>query len=124
MTPTHDERNRAILRRTLSMASHLYAFYGLFFGWSLLAVAPKGAGIHGSRAIGTIFLVLATLFAAAGWALWRPRRGAWLLTLVAALGSASLAILDLVGHRHASMAIDGSYALLALALFLQVRPRA
>jgi len=124
MPPTHEERNRAILRLTLSAISHLYALFSAMIGWSLLIADPKGDGLHGSRAIGRISLVLAAFYAAAGWALWKPRRGAWLLTLLAAVGSAALAVLDLLGRRPASLAIDGSYALVALALLLQARPRA
>jgi hypothetical protein len=123
MAQTHDERNRAILRRTLSAVSCLYGVYDFFFGWSLFWIAPKGVGIHGSRAIGWISLVLAALLGLAGWALWKPRRAAGLLTLGAALGSVSLAGLDFLGRRPASGAVDGAYGLLALGLFLLLRRR-
>ena len=125
MTPTHEERNRAILRRTLSAISHLYAlFSGLLMGLSLLTAAPTRPGIHGSRVIGWMSLAHAVLYLAAGGMLWKPRRGAWLATLAAALGSLALAVLDLAGGRLGSIAPDGLYALVALAVFLQARPRA
>jgi hypothetical protein len=123
MAQSHDERNRLILTRTLSAVSLLYAAYDLFFGWSLFLIAPKGEGIHGSRAIGWISLALAALLAGAGGALWKPRRGAWPMTLGAALGTLSLAALDFLGRRPASGAIDGAYGLLALGLFLLLRRR-
>ena len=125
MIPTHEERNRIILGRTLSAISHLYAaFSGLVMGLSLLAAAPTRPGIHGSRAIGWMSLSHGVLYLAAGWMLWRPRRGAWLVTLMAAAGSVALSALDFMGRRLESIPIDGLYAPVALAIFLQVRRRA
>lgn len=122
--PTHEERNALILRKTLSAISHLYGLFSLFVGWSLLALPAERSGIHGSRTIGTISLVHAALYVAAGWTLWRPRRGAWLLALAAALGALALAGLDAAGGRMRSIATDGMYALVAGAIWFQSRPRA
>jgi hypothetical protein len=122
-SPTHEERNAAILRKTLSAISHLYGTFSLFVGWSLLALPPnQEPGIHGSRTIGGLSLGHAALYYGAGWSLWRPRRGAWLVTLVASLGSLALAGLDLAGGRMRSVATDGMYALVAFAVYLQCRP--
>ncbi len=121
--PSHEERNRLTLRRSLSAVSHLYGFFSALVGWSLWMTASRGAGLHGSRFIGTYSLVQAILFVAAGWALWRPRRGAWLLVLAAAASSALLALLDFLGGRMQTLAVDGLYALIALAIGLQARPR-
>lgn len=121
--PTHEERNRFILRRTLSAISHLYAAWSLVVGCSFLALPPRSEGIHGSRTLGKLSLLHAALYLGAGWALWKPRRGAWMLTILAALGAGALATLDLLGRRFQSAPTDGIYALVALAIYLQVRPR-
>jgi hypothetical protein len=124
MTPTHDERNRIILRRTLAAISHLYGAFSAFFGASLLAALPRGAGIHGSRTLGWVSLLHAALFFAVGTALWKPRKGATLAALAAALGSITLAVFDLAGNRLGSIATDGMYAVVALVILLLIRPRA
>ncbi|HLF92494.1 MAG TPA: hypothetical protein VJB14_03480 [Planctomycetota bacterium] len=121
--PAHEERNRLILRRSLSAVSHLYGLFGALVGWSLWMRPPHGAGVHGSRFIGTYSLLQAALYIAAGWMVWRPRRGAWLLVLAAAAASSALAFLDFLGGRMQSLPVDGLYALVALALWLQARPR-
>lgn len=122
--PTHEERNASILRRTLSAVSHLYGVFSLLIGWSFLVLPATGGGIHGSRSIGRMSLVHAALFVAAGWTLWRPRKGAWLFVLAAGAGSLALAGLDFAGGRMQSIATDAMYALVAAAVFLQIRPRA
>jgi hypothetical protein len=121
--PTHEERNRLILRRSLSAVSHLYGLFSALVGWSLWMTSARGAGLHGSRFLGTYSLAQAALFVAAGWMLWLPRRGAWLLVFAAAVGAGVLALLDVLGGRMQSLPVDGLYALVALALGLQSRPR-
>lgn len=122
--PTHEERNAFILRKTLSAISYLYAVFSLFIGWSLLVLPPnQEEGLRGSRTLGTISLGHAALYLLAGWALWRPRRGAWVLTVAASLAALSLAGLDLAGGRLRSVATDGMYALVALAIYLEARRR-
>ncbi|HXX92638.1 MAG TPA: hypothetical protein VEN81_03335 [Planctomycetota bacterium] len=124
MVEIPQEPDGGIFRRTLSAASHLFAVYALFFGWSLFWVAPKGEGIHGSRAIGWMSIGLGGLLGLAGWGLWKPRRRAWTWVTLAALGSVALAGLDFSGGRRVSGLVDGAYAPLALGLFLASRPRA
>ena len=121
--PSHEERNRLILRRSLSAVSHLYGLFSALVGWSLWMVPARGAGLHGSRFLGTYSLAQAALYIAAGGMLWRPRRGAWLLVLAAAAAAGALALLDFLGGRIQSLPVDGLYALVALALWLQARPR-
>jgi hypothetical protein len=121
---SHEARNRLILRRTLSAVSHLYAVWKLMVGWSFLVLDPKGEGLHGSRTIGTFFLVQAVLFAGAGWLLWKPRRAAWVLTALAAAGAATMAALDLAAGRFQSAPTEAIYVLVAIAIFLQARTRA
>ena len=121
--PSHEERNRLILRRSLSAVSHLYGLFSGILGWSVWMVAPRRAGLHGSRFLGTYGLGQAVLFFAAGWALWRPRRWAWVLVTSAAASSAALALLDFLGGRMQSLPVDGLYALVALVIGLQARPR-
>lgn len=121
--PSHEERNRLILRRSLSAVSHLYGLFSALVGWSLWMAPARGAGLHGSRFLGTYSLAQAALYGAAGWMLWRPRRGAWLLVLAAAAAAGALALLDFLGGRMQSLPVDGLYALVALALWLQARPR-
>jgi len=121
--PVPGERNRAILRRTLSAISVLYGAWSLLVGWSFLALPPKGEGLHGSRFLGILSLIQAAIYLGAGGTLWKPRRPAWILTLVASLVALALAALDLAGGRIQTAPTDGIYALVALAIYLQVRPR-
>lgn len=119
-----EERSAAILRRSLSAISVLYGAWSLLIGWSFLELPSTGEGLHGSRFLGAYSIVHAALYLSAGGLLWRPRRGAWIVTLLAAVGAAALATLDVTGRRFQSAPTDGIYALVAGAVYLQVRPRA
>ena len=117
MAESHEERNRAILRRTLAAISHLYALFSFIFGASLLAVSAKPV-------LGLFSLAQGALYGAAGVALWKPRKGALVIALLAALGSIALAVLDFTAGRRQSIVFDGMYALVALILIPASRPRA
>lgn len=121
-TVSHEERNRFILRRTLSAISWLYALWSLALAYMALTLQPRGGGILSSRTAGWAWLVHAALLGLAGWGLWRPRRAAWGWTLAASLGSLALVTLDAIGGRWRSVPIDLMYPLVAAAITLRVRP--
>ena len=116
----HSERNRTILRWTLSAISVIHALLWGLVSWGMLALRAVGGGEAASRTMGILHLVHAGLLAAAGWALWRPRRGAWVVTLLAGLGSLVLVVLDLRAGRWQSVPTDGLYPLVAALIWLQV----
>lgn len=122
--PTHEERNRFILRRTLSAISHLFAAWSLLFAYMVLAPRTTGEGLLSSRMTGVVTLGHALFLGAAGWALWRPRRGAWAWTGLAVAGSLAILALDLYGRRWNSLPVDLMYPLAAVMISLQLRTRA
>ena len=108
-----DERDSLILRRTLSAISALYAAFGAAIGgpgWQV-SLYPKLMVLHAAG------------LALGAYLLWKPRRGATLVTLLAAAGSLGFAVADLrLGHADVAV-LDGAYAFLApLLLFYSRRP--
>lgn len=111
---SHEERNAAILRRTLSAISLLYAIFnaglgGLTWaqGWVPRWMAGQGV-----------------LLALAGVLLWKPRRGAVLVTLLAAAGEIAFVVFDLRRQSLQAAGVDGLYVLVAAILLLKSRPAA
>lgn len=122
---SHEERNRLILRRTLSAVSHLYAAWSLLVGLAIATAPHNGEeGLYASRTYGLLMMLHGALLALAGWTLWKPRRGAWIAVAFAALGSAFFATLDGRRHEWHNVLLDAAYPLLAAGLFAKTRPLA
>ena len=116
-----DERDRLILRRTLGVASWLYAAFGVVVALMLLRLEPGGEGIYAPRTFAALVLAHAVLLGAAGEALARPRRWALPVTLLAAAGALFFAVLEAAKGNALSAALDGGYALLAVTILLKTR---
>lgn len=116
--PSHEERNAFILRRTLSAISWIYAFWSGLFAALALSVPRTSGGAYDGRLI----LLHATLLGWAGALLWRPRRGAVAVTLMAAAGSAYFVVFDLLKGHVETAFIDGAYIPLAAVLLFKSRP--
>lgn len=118
MMPDED-RNAAVLRRTLSATSWLYALWSGLLG--LTALGLRGAA---TPAFDPRFLLLhAAVLGLAGTMQWRPRRGHLLWTAVAAAGSIAFVIFDLRRGNLQAAVVDGGYILVAAALLYISRPR-
>lgn len=115
---THEERNALILRRTLGAVSWLYALWSGLFGF--LALGQTSGGLYDPRLI----LVHAGLLALAAVLLWKPRRGAAAVTLLAAAGSLYFTTLDVLRHGPQAALIDGLYPALAVLLLYKSRRQA
>src|SRR5262245_26043063 len=116
MTPD-DQRNKAILRRTLSAISWIYAVWSGLVG--TMAVALRGGS---EPVVDPRFIFLhAALLGLAGTMQWRPLRGALLCTAVAAAGSIAFVILDLRRGNVQAALVDGSYVIVAAALLYNSR---
>lgn len=114
------DRNAAILRRTLSAISWLYALWA-----GLLGVVAFGLRGSATTAFDPRFLLLhAAVLGMAGTMQWRPRRGHLLWTALAAAGSIAFVILDLRRGNVQAAAVDGGYILVAAALLYISRPQA
>lgn len=108
MTPD-EERNSAILRRTLSAISWLYALWSAMVGW--MAMPPRGSSV---LAVDPRFILLhAALLGLAGTMQWKPARGVLLWTAVAAAGSIGFVVLDLRRGSLSAALIDGLYVVVA-----------
>ena len=116
MTP--EEGSSAILRRTLSAIGWLYGLWTGLLGaaaWharETVTVDPRLLFLH------------ASLLGLSGAMLWKPRRGAMLVTLLAAAGSLGFVVFDLRRNGVQAALIDGAYPLLAAALLYNSRRRA
>jgi hypothetical protein len=113
---SHEERNRIILRRTLSAVAWICAV------WTALLAAPlTGFGTDDIRRRGWLMLGHAVLLAASGVGLWRPRSWGWLVTLIASLASAAFVAGDLLrGHPWAAV-VDGLFPACSLAVYIGAR---
>jgi len=115
-----DERNAAVLRRTLCAVSWLYALWSGLVG--AMAMAMRGSP---EPAVDPRFILLhAALLGLAGTMQWRPLRGSIPCTLLAAAGSIWFVILDLRRGNIPAALADGSYVLVAAALLYKSRRQA
>lgn len=113
---THEERDRIILRRTLSAVAWICSL------WSGLLASPlTGMPDPDVRRRGWLMLVHALFLAAAGVGLWKPRRWGWLATLAAGLGSGAFVAVDLLSRHWETAVVDALFPLLALAVFVKTR---
>jgi hypothetical protein len=113
---SHEERNRFILRRTLSAVAWICA------AWSVLLGAPlTGMPKDDIRRLGWTMLGHGVLLAASGAGLWKPRVWGWPATFLAVLGSAGFMAVDIL-HRNAGAAlVDGLFPLVSLWVFVRTR---
>lgn len=121
MDPAHDERNRQILRRTLSVVSFLYAAWSAVLALMFVSAPPVGDGLYASRTYGAFMFAHAALLGGAGGALWKPRPGAWAAVGLAGAGSLFFAVLDAQRPNWENVALDAVYPALAAAVFFRVR---
>ncbi len=111
-----DERNRFILRRTLSAVAWIYVAWCLLLGAPLVLFPSDDVRLRAWLLLGH-----AALFAVAGQGLWKPRRWGWAATLLAALGGAGFVVLDLLrGHPDAA-AVDGLFPACAAGIYWRAR---
>jgi hypothetical protein len=111
---SHEERNAAILRRTLCAISGLYAIFNGGLGgltWAQGWVPRWMAGLGALLALSAVLL-------------WKPRRGAVLVTWIAAAGEIAFVVFDLRRHSPQAATVDGVYVLVAVMLLLKSRPAA
>ena len=114
-----EERNAAVLRRTLAAISGLYALWTAMLGAA--ALLHRGSA---TLAFDPRFLLLhAAALGMAGTMQWRPRRGHLLWTAVAAAGSIAFVILDLRRGNVEAAVVDGGYVVVAAVLLYISRPR-
>ena len=114
-----DDRNAAILRRTLSAISWLYALWSGLLGATAMALRRSAEPAVDPRYI----LLHAALLGLAGVMQWKPRRGAILCTAIASAGSIAFVILDLRRQNLQAALIDGSYVVVAAVLLYISRRR-
>ena len=115
-----DDRDRLILRRTLSAIAWLYAIWNLALG---LPVALSGAGaLAASRPKAWWLVGHAVLFMASGLGLWKERRWAWPAAFAAAAASAVFVTLDVRKGNLDAAVVDGAWPALVFAIFALVRP--
>jgi hypothetical protein len=108
------DRNRLILRRTLSFISWQYALFNGILGLLKMQLsAPQGAWM----------LAHAFLLGGAGFGLWRPRVWGWPAAALAAGGSLGWAVFDLSAKNVEAALVDGAYAGVALLVVLMGRGR-
>lgn len=107
-----EERNAAILRRTLSAISWLYALWSGLVG--VMALSIRGSS---EVAVDPRFILLhAAVLGLAGTMQWRPMKGALPWTAVAAAGSIGFVILDLRRGNVPAALADGGYVVVAIVL--------
>src|SRR6185503_19679523 len=112
------ENNAAILRRTLSAVGWLYG------RWTGLLGAAAWH-VRETAAVDARFLFLhAALLGLSGVLLWKPRRGATIVTLLAVAGSLAFVVFDLRRNGVQAALIDGAYPVLAAMLLYNSRRRA
>jgi len=114
--PPAENRNRFILRRTLSAISWIHALWSSALG-ALFSEIAAVEPLYPPRLI----VAHAALLSAAGWALWKPHWGAWILVFLAVAGSAFFVVQDLRFSCWESAIVDGMYLLFALGIFLAIK---
>lgn len=113
---THEERDRIILRRTLSAVAWICSM------WTALLAAPLTAlGQDDLRRRAWLMLGHAALLAASGVGLWRPRRWGWIATLAAGLASLGFVGVDLLGRNWQAGAVDALFPALSAVVFARTR---
>lgn len=111
-----DDRNRLILRRTLSAVSWIWAAWSGLLGAPIVAIPESDVRLRGWLLLGH-----AALLAVAGAGLWKPRRWGWPATGLAALAGVGFAIAAFrSGHAEAG-AVDALFPLCAAGIWLQTR---
>ncbi len=118
---TPGERNRLVLRRTLGAVSYLYAAFGIVMGLALLGPRRVGSGLYDSRTFAAILIGHGIILAATGEALRASRGWAGALALLAAGGSAFLAVLDFGRGNWVNGGLDAAYVLITLGILLRTR---
>ena len=115
------ERNRQVLRRTLSIISWIYsAMYGLFVPIAFLA--PEGdTGVMDIRTLLSLMAGHMAMLVAAGWALWKPRTWAWTAVVYAAVGACVFAAIMMLHGDVSSGVMYVLYAVLALGIYVKTR---
>ena len=109
------DRNAAILRRTLSAVSWLYAVWTAMVGLATFGATTKGP--YDAQ----LLLLHAVLLGGAGALLWKPRPAALVAALLAIAGSVFFVVLDLTRHTPEAAVVDGLYAVVAAALLVKSR---
>lgn len=118
-----DDRDRLILRRTLSAIAWLYAAWNLALG--LPVAFATGGDMSAARPKAWWLVGHAVLFSLAGLGLWGGRRWAWPAAFTAAAASIVFVALDMRSGNLDAAVVDGAWPALAVAIFLMVRaPRA
>lgn len=113
---SHEERNRIILRRTLSAVAWICAL------WTAALGAPlAGFGIDDIRRKGWLMLGHAVLLAVSGVGLWKPRAWGWPATLAATLASLGFVAVDLLGRHWETAWVDALFPLTATFVFVRTR---
>lgn len=111
-----DERNRFILRRTLSAICWIYVAWCALLG-APLVLFPRDE----VRLRAWLLLGHAVLFAVSGHGLWKPRRWGWAATLLAALGGLGFVILDLLRRQPGAALIDAVFPVCAAGIYWRAR---
>lgn len=117
VSPTHEQRNAFILRRTLSAISWIYAFWSALFALLALAANLPTQGLYDPRYI----LGHAALLVLAGTWTWKPRRGYMVAVFLAAAGSLFFVGLDVQRSQYETALLDGAYVPLSLLLLFKSR---
>jgi len=113
---SHEERDRIILRRTLSAVAWICAL------WTAVLGAPlAGFGNDDIRRKGWLMLGHALLLAASGVGLWKPRVWGWPAALAATLGSLGFVGVDLLGRHWEAAWVDALFPLTAIVVFVLTR---
>lgn len=116
-----DDRERLILRRTLSAIAWLYAAWNFLLG---LPVALTTSGeLSAARPKAWWLVGHALLFGLAGLGLWGGRRWAWPAAFAAALASAAFVAIDVRSGNVDAAVVDGAWPALSILIFMLIRPR-
>lgn len=110
-----EDRNAAVLRRTLSAVSWLYGL------WTALIALAARARPAEALVDWQLLLLHAGLFGLAGALQWKPRRAAPACTMLAAAGSIFFVVHDLRRDSVAAALVDGAYVVVAALLLYKSR---
>jgi hypothetical protein len=90
----------------------------------ILSAPRQGEGLYASANYGRLMVAHGILLGLSGWALWRPRRGAWALAALAGAGSIGFALADGLKSHWENAALDLVYPLVTGIIFAKAGPRA